>query len=218
MTLSHKMPGCRGNGVSAEARAANASSGRLSLSGAGARRVLSAWLALMLILPLTSLAGEAPVAPEFTLSADGRTVRLSDEARRQDARVLFFWATWCPYCKALMPHLQSIRLEYGDRVKILAINIKEDGDPAEFIESAGYDFMLLPQGDPVADAYRITGTPGLLLINRERTVRFDLRELPSLEPPARAGVGSHRGRAAYLAPYWASELRKSIDGILDDSS
>ncbi|MCP5091039.1 MAG: redoxin domain-containing protein, partial [Gammaproteobacteria bacterium] len=28
----------------------------------------------------------------------------------QQPVILLFWATWCPYCKALMPHLQSIRL------------------------------------------------------------------------------------------------------------
>src|SRR3546814_9228256 len=28
--------------------------------------------------------------------------------------VVLFWATWCPYCKALMPHLQSMLDEYGN--------------------------------------------------------------------------------------------------------
>jgi len=66
-------------------------------------------------------------------------VRLSEEVRRQPF-ILFFWATWCPYCKALMPHLQSLRFEYGDRVKILAINlIDADGDPVEYVRNAGYD-------------------------------------------------------------------------------
>lgn len=143
-------------------------------------------------------------------------MRLSEEARQQEATVLFFWATWCPYCKALMPHLQSMRLEYGDRVEILAINIKEDGEPVEFIESAGYDFRLLLDGDPVADAYRIAGTPGVIVVDRERVVRFDLRRLPPLAPPANASVESHRGKAAYLAPYWASEIRKSIDEVLNN--
>lgn len=216
MTHSRRMSGFLVSGVSADGwPKAGRASGSLARV-AGARRALC--LAMLSVLPAAALALQAPVAPDFALAADGRAVRLSEEARRQDATVLFFWATWCPYCKALMPHLQSIRLEYGDRVQILAINIKEDGDPAEFIASAGYDFTLLPEGDAVADAYRITGTPGLLLIDRNRVIRFDLRELPSLEPPAKASVAGHRGRAAYLAPYWASELRKSIDGILRDSS
>jgi hypothetical protein len=45
-----------------------------------------------------------------------------------------------------MPHLQSIRLEYGDAVEILAINIMEDGDPVRYIADAGYDFTLLLSG------------------------------------------------------------------------
>ena len=70
-----------------------------------------------------SQALSAGMAPDWTLlSADGRTTRLSEEVRQQPV-VLFFWATWCPYCKALMPHLQSIRLEYGDQVKVLKMNV-----------------------------------------------------------------------------------------------
>lgn len=216
-TPSPRMPGSRVSGVPAEA--CPEAGDTTGIVGARAvavgPRVLYACLAMLSLLPV--LAPAQQVAPDFTLTADGRTVRLSDGVRQQEATVLFFWATWCPYCKALMPHLQSIRLEYGDRVRILAINIKEDGDPVEFIASAGYDFELLPEGDAVADTYRITGTPGLLLVDGERLVHFDLRELPSLEPPAKAGVAGHRGRAAYLASYWASELRKSIDGVLGDA-
>jgi thiol-disulfide isomerase/thioredoxin len=182
------------------------------------KRVLTA-CALILSVSQAASAAESVVAPDFSLvAAEGRTVRLSEEARQQETTVLFFWATWCPYCKALMPHLQSMRLEYGDRVEILAINIKEDGEPVEFIESAGYDFTLLLDGDPVADAYRIVGTPGLIVVDRERVVRFDLRRLPPLAPPANAKVESHRGKAAYLAPYWASEIRKSMDEVLNKAT
>jgi thiol-disulfide isomerase/thioredoxin len=173
----------------------------------------------MLAVSEAASSAEPVVAPDFSLvTANGRTVRLSEEARQQKATVLFFWATWCPYCKALMPHLQSMRLEYGDSVKILAVNIMEDGDPVEFVESAGYDLTLLLDGDAVADAYRIAGTPGLIVVDGKRVVHFDLRRLPPLAPPANASMESHSGKAAYLAPYWASEIRKSIDAVLDNST
>jgi len=92
--------------------------------------------------PTTAVATE--VAPDWSLvSSTGETIRLSEEVEQQTT-VLFFWATWCPYCKALMPHLQSIRLEYGDDIEILAINFREDDDPVAFIDDAGYDFTVLP--------------------------------------------------------------------------
>lgn len=160
-----------------------------------------------------ALAADYPVAPNWSLStANDQVIRLSDEAQQQTT-VLLFWATWCPYCKALMPHLQSIRLEFGDDVRILAINIFEDGDPVAFIREAGYDFTLLLDGDKVADNYGVTGTPAVFVVDHERRIRFDLRELPRLEPPDTGGPAGNRRKAAFRAPFWAAEIRKSIDAV-----
>jgi len=164
-----------------------------------------------------SQALSAEMAPDWTLlSADGRTMRLSEEVQQQPV-VLFFWATWCPYCKALMPHLQSIRLEYGDQVKILAINFIDKGDPVEFIRDAGYDFTVLPEGDDVAAAYEIYGTPGVIVVDHAQQIRFDLRDLPPRYPPNTGKKLSHKRKAAYLAPYWAAAIRTSLDSVLKDA-
>jgi len=176
------------------------------------RRLLIA-LILSSMVPATTIATEVQFAPYWTLSTpNGQAINLADEAEKQTI-VLFFWATWCPYCKALMPHLQSIRIEYGDSVKILAINIFENADPVAFINNAGYDFTLLLEGDAVAENYGIFGTPGLFVIDANRRIDVDIRTLPSLNPPNNGKKKSHAKRAAYLAPYWAAEVRKSIDRI-----
>lgn len=168
---------------------------------------------LILTAGQSALAADRTIAPDWTLqAADGRTVRLSEQAEQQTT-VLFFWATWCPYCKALMPHLQSMRLEYGDDVEILAINILEDGDPVDFIQSEGYDFTLLLDGDEVAETYGIRGTPGVMVVDSDCVVLFDLRQLPPLVSRAVSEPANNRRKAAYLAPYWAAEIRKTIDSV-----
>ena len=173
---------------------------------------------LGLILVGASPAIAEELAPDWTLvSAESKSIRLSEEVQDQPV-ILFFWATWCPYCKALMPHLQSIRLEYGDKVKILAINFRDDGDPVAFVKNAGYNFTVLPDGDEVAAAYGVHGTPGVIVVDGDRHIRFDLRALPRKEPPASGKPASHKKKAAYRAPYWAAEIRKSIDSILAGSS
>ena len=175
-------------------------------------------ITLCLISFATAAAETAYVAPDWSLvSAEGETVRLSEELQQQPV-ILLFWATWCPYCKALMPHLQSLRLEHGDQIKVLAINFREDGDPVEFIHNAGYDFTVLPNGDSVAAAYRIYGTPGVLIVDQNQVIRFDLRALPRRDPPPSKTTSSHRRLAAYRAPYWAAEIRKSIDQVLGEST
>ena len=164
-------------------------------------------------------AAEARIAPDWTLrSASGESVTLTEVAARQPVIVLF-WATWCPYCKALMPHIQSIRFEYGDQIEILAVHFRDDkGDPVAFIEAAGYEFTLLPDGDEVARLNGVWGTPGLLIIDRERTIRYDLYRLPKIGLSAAGESPTHATRAAFLAPYWAAELRKSLDVVLAEKA
>jgi len=160
-------------------------------------------------------ADEARIAPDWTLqSQNGASVTLSEVAAEQPVIVLF-WATWCPYCKALMPHIQSVRLEYGDEIRVLAIQFRDDkGDPVAYMEKAGYDFTLLPDGEEVAKLNEVWGTPALMIIDRDRVIRYDLYTLPKLDLSAAGKSPAHSKRAAYLAPYWAAELRKSLDLVL----
>jgi thiol-disulfide isomerase/thioredoxin len=179
-------------------------------------RSLFAPLMLACLLPGGGFAAESSIAPDFTLdSISGDPVTLSDVTGEQTV-ILLFWATWCPYCKALMPHIQSIRLEYGDEVRVLAVHFRDDkGDPAAFIEQAGYDFTVLRDGNETAKTYEVWGTPGLLVIDRNRIIRFNLYELPRQDISGYDDL-SHPRRAAYRAPYWAAELRKTLDEVLSD--
>jgi cytochrome c biogenesis protein CcmG/thiol:disulfide interchange protein DsbE len=178
---------------------------------------IAAASALALFISLPTSAQSAETAPDWELtSSEGKTIRLSDEVKQQTT-VLFFWASWCPYCKALMPHLQSMQLEYGDDIKILAINFRDDDDPVAFIENAGYDFVVLPEGDKVAATYGIKGTPGLIIVDSQQQIQFDLRALPRQEPSAAESTDSHKRKASYRAPYWAAEIRKGIDSVNNDS-
>src|SRR5690606_432472 len=40
--------------------------------------------------------------------------------------VVEFWATWCGPCIAGMPHVSELQKEYGDKVKIIGVNIWDD--------------------------------------------------------------------------------------------
>ena len=156
---------------------------------------------------------EDTIAPNWTLHTPaGQSVELA-KTSHDKPQIILFWATWCPYCKALMPHIQSIQMEYGGAIGVLAVNIKEDGDPVEYLEKGSYDFTLLLDGDAVADEYEIIGTPGIILVDTTQKIRFDLRNLPRPELDTDGKELSHRQAAQRLAPYWAAELRKALDRI-----
>lgn len=172
-------------------------------------------LAATLALSMVTSAGTGRLAPDWELeSIEGEVVRLSDVVHEQPV-VLLFWASWCPYCKALMPHLQSIQLEYGDEIKIVAINFADkDNDPVAYMKGTGYDFTVLLEGDAVASAYEIYGTPGVVLVDRNREVRFDLRDVQLPEVLRLDDTAGAKRKAAYRAPFWAAEIRKSVDEVL----
>lgn len=66
---------------------------------------------------------EGYLAPDFQLETlEGQLLQLSDF--RGDYVILNLWATWCPPCRAEMPHMQDFYDDYKDKgVTILAVNL-----------------------------------------------------------------------------------------------
>lgn len=176
---------------------------------------------LLLLLALPAIAAE-PVVSEGQ-PAPAITVPLSDNESSTLAAisakrptVVLFWASWCPYCKAVMPHLQSILDEHGpEQVEVIAVNIRED-DPADgssYLASQGYDFLQVSDGDPVAEAWGVSGTPRIYLVGRDGTIVYD--PAAHAVAPSRRSQGTapkgHSAKAARVAPAWAAALRKAVD-------
>ena len=67
-----------------------------------------------------------------------------------------------------------------------------------------------------AKLYEVWTTPGVIIVDKEQEIRFDLRDLPSKVPPKSANSGNHKSKAAFQAPYWAAEIRSSLDRLLED--
>lgn len=167
-------------------------------------------LALACVAPQAQ--ADQPVAPTFTLAdAAGNNINLP--GHKAGVEIYFFWASWCPYCKALMPHLQSIQIEYGDDVRIYALNIRDDEDPVAFMRENGYDFILLPDADPIMELYGVKSTPAVFLVGQHGAIHFNLYEMLFDDSAAFEKFGN-RQKAARRAPHWAAEIRRISDQIL----
>lgn len=118
--------------------------------------------------------------------------------------VLVFWATWCPYCQALMPYLGEIQKEYGEgKINILAIDVFEDGemDPAVYVKELGFPMITVANGEPIAEMYSVFGTPGLMILDGDgnRVWKRESTDLPA-------------GKT--VAEFWAGQIRTQLDLLL----
>ncbi|MFT5138515.1 MAG: cytochrome c biogenesis protein CcmG/thiol:disulfide interchange protein DsbE [Lysobacterales bacterium] len=173
------------------------------------KKILITFVFLLFSLPL---AAEEIEAPTFTI-ADEHGNEISLPRKHDGVDIYLFWASWCPYCKALMPHLQSILDEYGDDVRVYALNIKDDEDPRIYLDNSGYDFVLLPDADSVMEAYGVKGTPGLFIVDGTGKIHFNLYEMIFTDNEAYKQLKNSQ-KAARRAPAWAAEIRRVIDEVL----
>jgi cytochrome c biogenesis protein CcmG/thiol:disulfide interchange protein DsbE len=184
-------------------------------------------LLVLMILGLASVeaATTAPqidwAPPGFEIAEPDGTVFNYPESLEKPT-IILFWATWCPYCKALMPHLQSIIDEYPEQVQVLALNFKDDDDPATYLKERGYDFRLILHSEEVAQSWGVKGTPGLFLANSAGRVLFSRGAIPAEahrpDPSENDKQLKHYQKAARRAPLWAARLRVAIDQLLADQA
>jgi peroxiredoxin len=96
------------------------------------------------LLDVTSEEGltKGDLAPDFTLTTlDGKKVQLSELKGKKV--IVNFWATWCPPCKAEMPHMQNFYEDFSDEenVEILAVNLTSE-DKEESVQNFVQDYGL----------------------------------------------------------------------------
>ncbi len=182
------------------------------------------WIAVLLLIALAALpehAGgvEGKPAPVFSLAdAAGARRSLEDVALGRPA-VVVYWATWCPYCKALLPHLKRLAQAYGGRIAIVAINVwdEPDVDPYAWMRERGYEFTVLGRGDRAAKAWGVKGTPGLFVVDGAGVVRFDRSARPFEPAPADAtqsGVPDRRTSTERSARMWAAAVADELGELL----
>ena len=136
--------------------------------------LVSAFLALVIFsLSQTVYAEPLQHMPKWELKTEtGDTIKSDDLLGKP--LILHFWATWCPYCKKLLPGLQRLHTLYQDQgLQTYAISFNEDDDahPQAVLSSRGITFSTLVNGDYVArKLFKIDGTPTTIFINADGSV------------------------------------------------
>lgn len=108
---------------------------------------------------------------DFTLKdLEGNDVKLSDF---QGKKVfLNFWATWCPPCKAEMPHMQKFYETKANEmnVEILAVNLTKEDKGIEKVKKFAEDYkitfpILLDEKGHIGNKYRSFAIPTTYVLN-----------------------------------------------------
>ena len=98
--------------------------------------------------------------------------------------LIYFWATWCPYCVAMRPDFLKLREKIGpSEMEILGINVG-GSDSLErlkrYQEGHPVSWPMLYDGDgKVMKAYKVQGIPLVVLVNKEGNVVYRDNGLPS---------------------------------------
>ncbi len=136
--------------------------------------------------PVASLSGSegSKAAPDFELEdINGGAVRLS---KFKDDRpvLLYFWATWCPYCISIKPDVARLREKIGAKeMEILAINVG-GGDTLEklkrYQEGHPVPWPVLYDGNgKVARSFQVQGIPMFVLVDKAGKVVYRGNNLPA---------------------------------------
>lgn len=117
------------------------------------------------------------VAPNFELKTlEGETAKLSDY--RGKKVILNFWATWCPPCRAEMPHMQKYYEKQAkeDNVEILAVNLTTVDHGMEKITSFVSEYelsfpILLDSGGEMGAVYQAVTIPTSYILDAKGRVQ-----------------------------------------------
>lgn len=95
--------------------------------GRGLRRTARLLAAAMLLgVPLGAQDVGLPVGTQARAvvipDLDGKPFDLGQIVGKKPV-LIQFWATWCPLCRDLLPALNAVRKQYGDRIELVGVNV-----------------------------------------------------------------------------------------------
>lgn len=156
------------------------------------RIALVAAAALALSLPaLSETPAVGAAAPDFQLTTlDGKPFTLSQTVGSQNAVVLIFIATKCPYSNAYNERMRDLAGAYASKgVLFVGINSNKtepEAEAREHAKSNRHTFPIMKDPDnKVADLYDAKRTPEVFVVDKQGKVRYHGRIDDNHEDPAK---------------------------------
>ncbi|WP_434803134.1 DsbE family thiol:disulfide interchange protein [Paracoccus aerodenitrificans] len=120
-------------------------------------------------LPSAFIGQEAPPLPETTLP--GYTMLTDEMLRQPGVKLVNFWASWCPPCRAEHPTL----MELSKRLPVYGVDLKDkESDALRFLEQDGNPFHAVatdPNGRGAID-WGVSAPPETFILDGEGRVLY----------------------------------------------
>ncbi|MFD1794387.1 DsbE family thiol:disulfide interchange protein [Paracoccus aurantiacus] len=120
-------------------------------------------------LPSTFIGRQAPAVPQTTLP--GNTQLTDDMLRQPGVKLVNFWASWCPPCRAEHPTLT----ELSARLPVYGVDLRDkDADALRFLAQDGNPFHAIatdPRGRAAID-WGVTAPPETFIIDADGRILY----------------------------------------------
>jgi thiol-disulfide isomerase/thioredoxin len=130
-------------------------------------QVAALWLVAMVTVPILIDSWRHREAPEMVprqllLDINGAHIDLF-QMSQQEPVLLYFWATWCPVCKAVSPAVEALRDDYA--VVTVALSSGSWEEVRSYASEHGLGFRIVndPGGD-IASTWNVRGTPTIAVL------------------------------------------------------
>lgn len=120
--------------------------------------------------------GEIP--PDFTVvSTEGKVIRLNDLMKEKKPIIIYFMATWCPYCAEDYATLSGFYKNYEDNLTFISISLDLSEDLLELKEYKNKypelrSMIFAPGQNQILIDYGITKTTSKYVIDKNGTIVF----------------------------------------------
>ncbi len=119
--------------------------------------------------------GQTLALPSFTLISGEILAPSHFEGR---TTVLYWWASWCPFCREQTPEMQKLwRRHAAQGLRFVGIAVDKQVDAArQYLAKGGYDFPCVWYGEALAAVFeRPRGIPVTAVIDRSSRVVLSAR-------------------------------------------